>query len=59
MQRLSFDLNHMRIYSLLFSQIPSVMTGPQSDLCLKDGVRLLSGLIIGMDVAVSYSYLKD
>lgn len=54
LQRLSFDLNHIRIYSLLFSQIPSVMTGPQSDLCLKDGVRLLSGLIIGMDMAEAY-----
>ncbi|KAM7434096.1 hypothetical protein ABFA07_015757 [Porites harrisoni] len=54
LQRLTFDLNHIRIYSLLFSQIPSVMTGPQSDLCLKDGVRLLSGLIIGMDMAEAY-----
>ncbi|KAM7434095.1 hypothetical protein ABFA07_015756 [Porites harrisoni] len=54
LQRLTFDLNHIKMYSLLFSQIPSVMTGPQSDLCLKDGVRLLSGLIIGMDVAEAY-----
>ncbi|CAH3023423.1 unnamed protein product [Porites evermanni] len=54
LQRLTYDLNHIKIYSLLFSQIPSVMTGPQSDLCLKDGVRLLSGLIIGMDVAEAY-----
>ncbi|KAM7434093.1 hypothetical protein ABFA07_015754 [Porites harrisoni] len=54
LQRLTFDLNHIKIYSLLFSQIPSVMTGPQSDLCLKDGVRLLSGLIIGMDMAEAY-----
>ncbi|CAH3041650.1 unnamed protein product [Porites lobata] len=54
LQRLTFDLNHIKIYSLLFSQIPSVMTGPQSDLCLKDGVRLLSVLIIGMDMAEAY-----
>ncbi|CAH3023425.1 unnamed protein product [Porites evermanni] len=54
LQRLTFDLNHIRIYSLLLSQIPSVMTGPQFDLCLKDGVRLLSGLIIGMDMAEAY-----
>ena len=57
LQRLTFDLSHIKIYFLLLSQIPSVMTGQQFDLCLKDGVHLLSGLITGMDMAVSNSYL--
>ena len=57
LQRLTFDLIHIKIYSLMLSQIPSVMTGQQFDLCLKDGVHLLSGLITGMDMAVSNSYL--
>jgi len=54
LQRIRFDLSHVKVYSLLFGQIPSHMTGQQFNLCLKDGVRTMGRLTVGMEMAESY-----
>jgi len=53
-ERIIFDLSHIQVYSLLFAQIPSHMTGQQFTLCLKDGVRAMGRLTVGMEIAESY-----
>ncbi|XP_068739642.1 uncharacterized protein [Montipora capricornis] len=52
-QRITFDLSHIKVYSLLFGEIPSFMTSPQSTMCLQEGVRLTGRLSSGMEIAVS------
>ena len=52
-QRITFDLSHIKVYSLLFGEIPSFMTSPQSTVCLQEGVRLTGRLTSGMEMAVS------
>jgi len=52
LQRLEFDLEHLKIYSLLFGQIPSFIANQQFDSCMQNGTQLMGGLIFGMQVAV-------
>ncbi|XP_068695845.1 uncharacterized protein [Montipora foliosa] len=52
-QRITFDLSHIKVYSLLFGEIPSFMTSPQSTVCLQEGVRLTGRLSSGMEIAES------
>ncbi|KAL9988442.1 hypothetical protein ACROYT_G002887 [Oculina patagonica] len=54
LQRLEFDLEHLKIYALLFGQIPSFIAGQQFDLCLYDGTQLFGGLMFGMQLAESF-----
>lgn len=51
LQRVTYDLSHIKVYSLLFGEIPSSMTGPQFNLCLQEGVRQTKRLTTGMEMA--------
>jgi len=54
LQRLEFDLEHLKIYSLLFGQIPSSVASQQFNSCLQNGTQLMGGLIFGMQLAESF-----
>ncbi|XP_015765602.1 PREDICTED: uncharacterized protein LOC107344464 [Acropora digitifera] len=51
LQRVTYDLSHIKVYSLLFGEIPSSMTGQQFNLCLQEGVRQTKRLTTGMEMA--------
>ncbi|XP_074606659.1 uncharacterized protein LOC141859693 isoform X2 [Acropora palmata] len=51
LHRITYDLSHIKVYSLLFGEIPSSMTGPQFNLCLQEGVRQTKRLTTGMEMA--------
>ncbi|KAJ7339343.1 hypothetical protein OS493_005736 [Desmophyllum pertusum] len=50
LQRLEFDMDHLKIYSLLFGQIPTYIADQQFYVCLQYGTRLMAGLVFGMEM---------
>ena len=58
LQRVTYDLSHIKVYSLLFGEIPSSMTGPQFNVCLQEGVRQTKRLTTGMEMAVRINSLE-
>ncbi|XP_027060352.1 uncharacterized protein LOC113686873 [Pocillopora damicornis] len=54
LQRLSFDLEHLEIYYLLFGQIPSSNSDQKFNLCVNDGINLMGGLVISMQLTELY-----
>ena len=58
LHRVTYDLSHIKVYSLLFGEIPSFMTGPQFNVCLQEGVRQTERLTTGMEMAVRVDSLK-
>ncbi|XP_067016637.1 uncharacterized protein [Acropora muricata] len=51
LHRITYDLSHIKVYSLLFGEISSSMTGPPFSVCLQEGVRQTKRLITGMEMA--------
>ncbi|PFX21195.1 uncharacterized protein LOC111335909 [Stylophora pistillata] len=54
LQRLTFDLQHLEIYYLLFGQISSSISDQKFNLCVNNGINLMGGLVIGMQLTELY-----